>query len=112
MSLNIEIISSNTYTDSKHFLFIVIFVNLRIFAGSVSHDVRASMKRFSQVRATLNVLNLKETVNCRVKPIKTRCRCPIIVGHSANCHVSKMYKNPVPFKIFDQIKRTWLGETS
>jgi hypothetical protein len=46
MSLNIEIISSNTYTDSKHFLFIVIFVNLRIFAGSVSHDVRSIMKRF------------------------------------------------------------------
>ena len=51
LSLNIEIISAKTYTDSKHFLFIVIFVNLRIFAGSVSHDVHSSMKRFSKVRA-------------------------------------------------------------
>ena len=27
--------------------------------------------------------------------------------HNANCHVSKIYKNPVPFKIFDRIKQAF-----
>ena len=44
MRLEIKIISSSTYTYSEHFLFIMIFIALRIFTGRMSHDVHFGMR--------------------------------------------------------------------
>ena len=37
MSLEIKIITTNTYAYSKHFLSVMIFVDFRTFAGRVTH---------------------------------------------------------------------------
>ena len=37
MSLYIEIVSTYTYTYSKHFLLVMVFVDLRILAARMAH---------------------------------------------------------------------------
>ena len=59
MPLEIEIIPSNTCTDSKHFLFII-FIDLRISAGRVSHDVHFSMRRFLKVHTRIKRFSIEE----------------------------------------------------